>query len=652
MPKAIQLQSGDDITAIVGYLWECEDEEVFFNVPADSSFLQNAIALKLLMRETNRLGKDVVFITRDALGRQAAQRVGFEARATLPPGAEVVNKSLLATKAPYAPQGEAAEAKEAGETLRDVPAQKYESMIANEVALKRQALQQSSGQARKRFSDISPRIDKSEAVEETDRAFHAETMEAGVADGDAEIAPPRGDLDVVWPYEPAVERVENKKGDITREQGEEKFLIKEMGREVPAGRIDDKKLSRWQEKFSLKRFAADKREFEEEKQEATGDRVFSFKFLSAFIGAGLLVGALALFLILPKVEISIQPKTEMVAGELKVIVDKAVLKIDEAGSKIPGQTLRLEKEATREFAATAKKELNEKAKGAITVYNEFSSQAQTLVATTRFVSKGNIVFRLTKTIVVPGVKVEDGQTIPGSINVDVVADQAGGQGNIAAGRFTIPGFLGSPKFEKFYGVSQTAMTGGARDEAVVVSQADFDNGKKELWDELQADLAREIQSQVPAGLKLLSGAMKQEIAQAASSAAPGDKVSKFSLTIKGSASALLFDENDLSALAQKKDEGPQNANKKLTAEREISYDSLQADFAKGQLSFKAKISQKLVWVIDAAKIKNLVVGRNAEEIKEIFAQRQEISKAKVSFWPFWVSRAPDDFNKIKVTVEQ
>lgn len=616
MSKVIQLQSGDDITKAVGYLWECESEEVFFNIAPSSSFLQNAIALKLLMRETNRLGKNVVFIVKDPRDRQAAQRAGFETRAVLPPDVEVAANKTAAAKATFAKTMAAeAVAKELPDTLEEVSAQKYESMIANEVELKRQS---KSALPKKIFSDINPRLEaivEAQAIESESEKTFAGLSEENQADadqikidGDKDsfqniINAAERNLETVWPYEPIVERVGS--GD-------------NFGKSI-------------------------------------GDKIFSFKFLSVFIGAGLLMGALALFLILPKVEISIRPKTDMLISELKVVADKGIVKVDEAVNKIPAQTLRLEKQATKEFLATGQKDLNEKAKGVITIYNEFSSQAQTLVATTRFVSKDNIIFRLTKTVVVPGVKVENGQTVPGSIDADVAADQAGEKGNIAAGRFTIPGFAGSPKFEKFYGIATRAMAGGAEGKSTVVAQADFDNAKKELWNQLQTDLVRDIQDQIPAGLKLLGGAMKQDIIQTVSSAAVGEKADKFTLTIKGSAAALLFDENDLSALASlsaalaQKGGGAQDAvDKKATEEREISYDSLQADFTKGQISFKAKISQKLVWVIDAVKIKNLIIGRSAEEIKNIFAQHQEIDKAIVSFWPFWVNRAPNDFNKIKV----
>ena len=61
------------------------------------------------------------------------------------------------------------------------------------------------------------------------------------------------------------------------------------------------------------------------------------------------------------------------------------------------------------------KELNEKARGSLTVYNEYSSSPQTLVATTRFESPEGKIFRIEKNIVVPGAKIEEGKIIASTI---------------------------------------------------------------------------------------------------------------------------------------------------------------------------------------------------------------------------------------------
>jgi len=89
------------------------------------------------------------------------------------------------------------------------------------------------------------------------------------------------------------------------------------------------------------------------------------------------------------------------------------------------------------------------AKGAMEIVNE-SDKAQTLVATTRFLSEGGVLFRLDERVFVPA-----GGRVTGAIT----ADQPGAQGDVPAGRFTIPGL--SPASQRvIYGMTKAPMSGG------------------------------------------------------------------------------------------------------------------------------------------------------------------------------------------------
>jgi len=102
-----------------------------------------------------------------------------------------------------------------------------------------------------------------------------------------------------------------------------------------------------------------------------------------------------------------------------------------------------------------------KASGTIIVFNEYSSDSQLLIASTRFLSSNGKIFRTTKNIYVPGTKTENDEIIPGSIDVEVLADYWGDEYNIGSSDFTISGFKGTAKYTDFYGKSNTAMSGGS-----------------------------------------------------------------------------------------------------------------------------------------------------------------------------------------------
>src|SRR5208337_1616852 len=105
--------------------------------------------------------------------------------------------------------------------------------------------------------------------------------------------------------------------------------------------------------------------------------------------------------------------------------DKAASQINAAQNIIPAQVFLVPKNFTESFPASGEQNVSLKAQGTITIYNAYSSSQQTLVAATRFVTPAGKIFRLVNSVVVPGAAVTNGQIVPSSIAVPVVADQVG-----------------------------------------------------------------------------------------------------------------------------------------------------------------------------------------------------------------------------------
>jgi len=101
-----------------------------------------------------------------------------------------------------------------------------------------------------------------------------------------------------------------------------------------------------------------------------------------------------------------------------------------------------------------------KSTGEIMLFNEYSSETQNLIASTRFLSSDGKTFRSIEDMIVPGATFNGNEIIPSSINIEVVADHIGADYNIGPSSFTIPGFKGSDKYSGFYGKSNMPMNGG------------------------------------------------------------------------------------------------------------------------------------------------------------------------------------------------
>jgi hypothetical protein len=211
-------------------------------------------------------------------------------------------------------------------------------------------------------------------------------------------------------------------------------------------------------------------------------------FFAAFIVAS--------YLFLPKAKIYVTTRDEMKKVDLTVKASSEEKEIKIKELLLPAKIIEKEDTISVSYKTTGTKgsssvssDLNQKAKGKVTIYNEYGKEPQQLVATTRISTSDGKIFRIIKGVTVPGTKEESGQLKPGSVEVDVIADQAGESYNINPSEFKIPGFKDSPKYDKFYAKSTVSMSGGGSSDSggssenkgiSIVSQNDLDNAKKKF----------------------------------------------------------------------------------------------------------------------------------------------------------------------------
>ena len=158
---------------------------------------------------------------------------------------------------------------------------------------------------------------------------------------------------------------------------------------------------------------------------------------------------------------------------------------------------------------------------------------------------------------------------------------------------------------------------------------------------------------MPAGLKIIDGAQKEEITNVESTVAIGSPADKFTMTLKGTATAVLFDEKNILEVIQKKliDKINSGQDLSLAAER-VSYQLSSIDYVRGQASMKVKVLGNLIWKIDIENLRREIVGQDEKSIREIFAKHTEVSEVKISFWPFWVKNVPNNLDKVIIKVSE
>ena len=347
------------------------------------------------------------------------------------------------------------------------------------------------------------------------------------------------------------------------------------------------------------------------------------------------IGVLSFVFIEPKAEIEIWPEQEVLDFKTQLVV---------------GEILRVEKSASQELSSTGTKLKTAKAHGIIRVYNDYSTRVQPLVATTRFVSDGGKLFRTPQRVNIPGAYYEGGKLVPGSLDIEVVADQPGEEYNIGPATFSIPGFAGTAKYTAFYARSFEPMTGGMKYEVPQVTQEDLDQAQniltKQALEDCQTSLENSIASEE---YIIVEGAITHEVGEITPLAEKGQELTNFLFQVTALAKAVVFKKSDLEEFAQSYIRTQLPQEKELQeSSLDISYFTQSVDLEKGKITLDLEISAKIYSTINEHSLKEIIKSKKPAEIRRILKNFPEINNAQAYLWPFWVTKAPQDTERIKI----
>ncbi len=330
------------------------------------------------------------------------------------------------------------------------------------------------------------------------------------------------------------------------------------------------------------------------------------------------------------------------------------LKISSDGSTgIKYELLKLTKSKSVSVQAKGEEMVEKKASGKIIVYNNFSEEPQRLISRTRFETSSGLIYRIPESITVPGRKTVDGKVVPGSLEVEVFADEAGEKYNIDKTDFTIPGFkTDKERYANFYAKSSTEMAGGFIGKMKTVVDSDKNSALSKLETEIKSELEKEIKAQIPDGLVLLNDSIfysNKELPQK-------DEGSSVSLSLEVTSHALLLPKEILSQTMVKSLVGEnadwQNIDAKIAdfsalgiggnTENPLNAGSIDLNIV-GQSLVEANIDNNLV-------IESLV-GSKQKDMSSILSKFPGIIGAKAAIRPIWKKSFPENPSKIYINIE-
>ena len=352
---------------------------------------------------------------------------------------------------------------------------------------------------------------------------------------------------------------------------------------------------------------------------------------------------------LPKVTVALTlDKTEHgYIGSLRVSPLVEESNVSENTLRLRGAVFSSEKNITDKYTANGTDSVGRKARGTITIYNNFGTDPQSLVASTRFVTPDGKIYRLDSNVNVPGAKKDGNKLIASSIEAAVTADQPGKEYNIGpVSKFRIPGFQGSSKYEGFYGESKSSINGGSFGETKVPTDDDLRNARADLEKRLENVMKAEFFVGLPQDTKILEGAYDMEITREQINDVV-DKDGKFSLTLYGQIKLVGFNEAELVDTLRKKFEDEDKLTLQIY-DYTIDYGEVSVDFDKEELGSAVKFESNWTRPFAVAEFTKKIVGMKEVELKSEIFSTPGVRSGEVKMWPFWVNRVPKDLNRINV----
>jgi hypothetical protein len=317
---------------------------------------------------------------------------------------------------------------------------------------------------------------------------------------------------------------------------------------------------------------------------------------------------------------------------------------------LPYTNVSMEDTVTKIVPASGTEAVADRASGTIIVYNAYSVGGQRLIATTRFQTKGGLVYRVRTPITVPGYTMKASVKVPGQIEATVYADQAGEKYNTGVSDFTLPGLTDPTQARLIYAKSKTPMAGGFVGTRAVVDPMVRADTVRDLQGELDRKLRASLSTAAPAGAAIFPDTVSLVFTSAPD--VPKDDKNA-TISVSASASAPAF---PLTALA-KEVAGAAGIefSSDLTIENpndlSVKVDPAGAAVAGGTLVVSVSGTARLVGIVDAAALASQLAGKSGKDISIVRVNYPGIETLNVKVYPFWRAEIPKDPSRVKVTVQ-
>ena len=324
----------------------------------------------------------------------------------------------------------------------------------------------------------------------------------------------------------------------------------------------------------------------------------------------------------------------------------------DTSNNVPFEIMSLSKEVSEAVPTNGEKQVSNKAMGRVVIYNKNTS-SQKLIAQTRLQAPNGKIYRLDTTVTIAGAKKSGASLVPGSLEVNAVADSAGPEYNSSLVDLTFPAFKDTAKYKTVYAMSKTPFVGGSSGLVKIAKKEDLDSVGVKIKNELQKQLLSNLDQQVPDSFVLLPNIYNINFATTTQET----KDNALLLKQKAEMVGVLVDSKKLSNfLAKNSVPGYSGEDIFVDNLKELTYEystsTLNLNVNTNNLTLKISGKPHFVYGYDGQKLKSDLVGISRDSFASIIATYPGIERGNSTIEPFWRSKFPTDLAKITINEEK
>ncbi len=656
MHQTFYIDIDEEITSIVDRLRKARTKEAVIVVPKRAMLIQSIVNLKLLKKEADELKKELIIVTQDKFGKLLIEKAGITVEQNL----DDIGSAEISAAETREDEGVKA-FMDMPENSREEKNKKRMSGIGSdgyyqtdipenvaghgeymeEAALRKKGATEEKIINKELVTDVSEGLKKQKAIL-GGKFFRKASMDMirnlEITESDNVAKDHQNDGYLKPKKKPS------KSKSFTRDNFEDqKDMEKSIDRKKVKNFFENKKKNDYGDEY---------------KSINIGRRARKYFFIFSLVASMAILGALA-YLFLPKATVTIFAKNDIQTVDAQIQGDVNEQAVDAEKNIIPAKIVTVSQELSETYATTGKKSVsNQKARGTVTLYNEFSSSPQILVATTRIQSSGGKIFRLVSGVSVPGYQADGaGAVKPGIIEAEVVADESGSAYNIGPDSFTIPGFQadGTQKYSKIYAKSSKAMSGGGDGDqaASSVTDSDINAAKTKIMSELIPKAEQKLKDIAGSNYIILDDAVNTDDSTFTLSNSSGDIANNLTVDVKTNAKAIAFKKDDVNGILMNMI--AQKSGRKLNMSQNslnVEFGKSDVDFNSGTIIIRAHGSINMLPNINLTDLKNAVVGKSEDDLKAYLSAYSDIDHIAISYWPsFLTGKMPTYADRITIVLD-